>query len=175
MALSKAGGHRQNFFYLKDSSEFQKSILQQTLKICICVHIYIVVLFNAYGVLPRCMSVHHVRACYLWRPKEAMGSPGTEVTGSCEWSCGCWEINPGPLEKLPMLLTVEPSLQAPSQTFKLFWNILLPIFHWKCCSTKLCNAFSHWPSGMPPSHSLQKSMCFDLTWAPQYRQESTQA
>ena len=25
--------------------------------------------------------------------------------------CGCWELNPGPLEEQPVLLTAEPSLQ----------------------------------------------------------------
>ena len=24
--------------------------------------------------------------------------------------CGCWELNPGPLEEQPVLLTTEPSL-----------------------------------------------------------------
>ena len=31
----------------------------------------------------------------------------------CEPPCGCWELNSGPLEEQPMLLTAEPSLQAP--------------------------------------------------------------
>jgi hypothetical protein len=25
--------------------------------------------------------------------------------------CGCWELNPGPLEEQPVLLSAEPSLQ----------------------------------------------------------------
>jgi hypothetical protein len=29
----------------------------------------------------------------------------------CEPPCGCWELNPGPLEEQPVLLTPEPSLQ----------------------------------------------------------------
>jgi hypothetical protein len=37
-------------------------------------------------------------------------SPGIIVTDSCI-SCGCWELNPGPLEKQPVLLTTELSLQ----------------------------------------------------------------
>ena len=39
--------------------------------------------------------------------------PGTGVTGRCEWSCGCCELNPGPLEEQPVLLGVEPLLQPP--------------------------------------------------------------
>ena len=27
----------------------------------------------------------------------ASGSPGAQVTGSCELPCGCWELNSGPL------------------------------------------------------------------------------
>ena len=27
--------------------------------------------------------------------------------------CGCWELNPGPLEEQPVLLTAEPSHQSP--------------------------------------------------------------
>ena len=29
----------------------------------------------------------------------------------CEPPCGCWKLNPGPLEGQPVLLTAEPSLQ----------------------------------------------------------------
>ena len=35
----------------------------------------------------------------------------TVVMDSCELSCGCWELNLGPLEEQPGLLTSEPSLQ----------------------------------------------------------------
>lgn len=38
-------------------------------------------------------------------------SGGTGVTDGCELPCGCWESNPGPLEKQPVLLTAAPSLQ----------------------------------------------------------------
>ena len=34
-----------------------------------------------------------------------------EVTDSCELSCGFWDLNLGPLEEQPVLLTTEPSLQ----------------------------------------------------------------
>ena len=35
---------------------------------------------------------------YLWRP-EGIGSPETRVTDVCEPLCGCWEFNPGSLER----------------------------------------------------------------------------
>ena len=45
-----------------------------------------------------------------------VSDPGTGVTSTCELPCGCWELNPGPLEEQPVLLTAEPSLQ-PLGTF----------------------------------------------------------
>ena len=48
------------------------------------------------GVLLACMS--------LW---ECVRSSGMEVTENCELACGCWELNPGPLEEQSMLLTAE--------------------------------------------------------------------
>jgi hypothetical protein len=35
------------------------------------------------------------------------------VTDSCELPCGCWELNPDPLEEQPVFLSTEPSLQPP--------------------------------------------------------------
>jgi len=35
---------------------------------------------------------------------EGAKTPGIEATDSCELSCGCWELNPGPPEKQPVLL-----------------------------------------------------------------------
>lgn len=40
-----------------------------------------------------------------------VGLLGTTVAGSCELPYGCWELNPGHLEKQPVLVTAEPSLQ----------------------------------------------------------------
>jgi hypothetical protein len=34
------------------------------------------------------------------------------ITDGCEPPCGWWELNSGPLEEQPVLLTTEPSLQA---------------------------------------------------------------
>jgi hypothetical protein len=48
--------------------------------------------------------VHHMHA---W----GVGSRGTGVTDTSEPSCGCWILNPGPLEEQPVLLSTEPSLQ----------------------------------------------------------------
>ena len=45
------------------------------------------------------------------RPKEGIRFSGTGITDRCEPAGGCWELNLGPLEKQPVLLTAEPSLQ----------------------------------------------------------------
>jgi cbb3-type cytochrome oxidase subunit 3 len=33
------------------------------------------------------------------------------IADGCAPPCGCWELNSGPLEEQPVLLTTEPSLQ----------------------------------------------------------------
>jgi hypothetical protein len=42
--------------------------------------------------------------------EKGAGSPKTGVTESCELPGGCWELNPGPLETQPVLLTIGPFL-----------------------------------------------------------------
>ena len=39
------------------------------------------------------------------------------IIGGCEPPCGCWELNSGPLEEQPVLLTAEPSLQPNPVNF----------------------------------------------------------
>ena len=43
---------------------------------------------------------------------EGVGSHRPKVIGICDLPYGCWELNPGPLEEQPVLLTAEPSLQS---------------------------------------------------------------
>jgi hypothetical protein len=40
----------------------------------------------------------------------SVSSPGAGVIGPCELACGFWELNLGPLEEQPVLLTAKPSL-----------------------------------------------------------------
>ena len=40
--------------------------------------------------------------------------PGTKVKGNSKSPCECWESNRSPLEEQSMMLTTEPSLQAPT-------------------------------------------------------------
>jgi hypothetical protein len=56
-------------------------------------------IYYIYTILPACMSAIPKRAPDL-------------IMDGCEPPCGCSELNSGPLEKQPVLLTSEPSLQA---------------------------------------------------------------
>jgi hypothetical protein len=48
--------------------------------------------------------------------KDQVRRTGTGVVNGCEPVCGCWELNPGPLQEQPVLLTAEPSF-PPSFVF----------------------------------------------------------
>lgn len=41
----------------------------------------------------------YVCAWCPWRPVENIGSPGTGITDSYENACGCWKLNPDPLQE----------------------------------------------------------------------------
>lgn len=61
------------------------------------------------GVLPPCISVHHVHAVSMEARR------GCQVLRNCvtdngELPCGCWESNPGPLQEDQALFTAEPYL-----------------------------------------------------------------
>ena len=61
-------------------------------------------IYYAYSVLPACMPPGQKRAPDF-------------IAGGCVPPCGCWELNPGPLEEQSVLLTSEPSLQPPTVIF----------------------------------------------------------
>lgn len=61
------------------------------------------------GILSICMSMYdYVRA--VWRPEEGVGSPGIGVQAVMSSHVGF--ENGNPLEKYPVLLPYEPSLQT---------------------------------------------------------------
>ena len=62
------------------------------------------------------MAVHHIHSRCPWSSEEDGRSP--ETGNGCEPPCGCWELNPGPLQVQPMLLATEPSLQLQRPSFK---------------------------------------------------------
>jgi hypothetical protein len=45
------------------------------------------------------------------------------IADSCEPPCGCWELNSGPLEEQPVLVTIEPSLQPQALFSKAFYYV----------------------------------------------------
>lgn len=61
-------------------------------------------------VFPPCIHVCYIHATPVGA-KEDISLLGTGVPGGCEPPCRCWEVNPGPLEEHPVLLTSKPSLQ----------------------------------------------------------------
>ena len=89
-------------------------------------------LFYVCECLPACVYVYRMHAWYLWRSKEGVRFPGSEVIDGCEFPWGCWKPNPSPLPEHPMLWTTEPSLQAflPSSytaTGIQWWGLILRV------------------------------------------------
>jgi hypothetical protein len=58
------------------------------------------------------MSVYHAHAWCPERPEEGVEFPRIGVIAGCELPCGCWGLNPGPLEEQPVLLTAKPLFQS---------------------------------------------------------------
>ena len=61
------------------------------------------------------------------RPEEGIRSL---IIDGCEPPCGCWELNSGPLEEQPVLLTSEPSLQPPGFCF-----VFMSLLEWEMQGT----------------------------------------
>lgn len=72
-----------------------------------------------------CLCIHKHRCSWL-KPDENMRSPGTGVIGSCELLCEYWDLNLGPVEKQPVLLTVSPVLFCDFilSIYFFFWDIV---------------------------------------------------
>jgi hypothetical protein len=62
------------------------------------------------GVLPACLCIRHMPTAHRGQ-KKSVRFPGTGVPDSHNPPCGCWEMNPGPLEEQPVFLTAELSFQ----------------------------------------------------------------
>lgn len=60
--------------------------------------------------MPECMCVHHVQAGADGRQETEPLK--LELYTAVSHQCECWESNLGALEKQPVLLTAEPSLQS---------------------------------------------------------------
>lgn len=65
------------------------------------------------GALPPCVSVCSVlRGC-----EEGARFPRAGVIDGRKSLCGNWKLNLGPLDKHPLLLAIEPSLQPKIKNF----------------------------------------------------------
>ena len=54
----------------------------------------------------------------LSKAREGFRCPESGVTGGFVLSCGCWELNSGPLQEQLVLLPAEPSPQLLEIVFK---------------------------------------------------------
>ena len=73
--------------------------------------------------VPFCMCVYVSAEI----PEEGTGSPGTAIIDGYESSCGCWELNTGPLQEQLVLLNTELSLQP---CFIFFFKKLFALFYY---------------------------------------------
>jgi hypothetical protein len=73
--------------------------------------------FLCMSVLSQCIYVHHMHAWCPQKSEEGVRVPGTRVMSICEPPCGCQELNLGPLQEHPVLLTAGQSLQPPHLLF----------------------------------------------------------
>ena len=82
--------------------------------------------------LPACAHMHHLHTRCHWRLDKDVRSSGIRIIDSCELSCGCLELNLGPLQEQQLILSSEPTLQPPPTppplTFYLF-KLLLFFYH----------------------------------------------
>lgn len=55
----------------------------------------------------------HALGRKLGYQKRVSDAPGAGVIVGFDLPCGCWELNPSPMEDQPMLITIKTSLQLP--------------------------------------------------------------
>jgi hypothetical protein len=57
----------------------------------------------------------------VFRPSRRGGSDF--ISDGCEPPCDCWDLNSGPLEEQPVLLTTEPFLQPNNNFLKRLFGL----------------------------------------------------
>ena len=65
------------------------------------------------------MYVCALQVCNPHSGQKRASDPQYRITDGCELPCGCWELNPGPLEEQLVILTIEQSLQPQGPRFLL--------------------------------------------------------
>ena len=86
-------------------------------KLCLSLTAFYFILFIDLIYVYECTCLYvglctHVMQCRRGQ-KRATDSPGIGVMDSSQLPCGCWGLNPGPLQEQSVLLTVRLSLQPP--------------------------------------------------------------
>lgn len=85
-------------------------------------HSFLKDLFIFFGwALPACVSVQHMHVgeC-LWRSEEGLRSAGSRVTDGGEPPCGCWEVNPVPVQEQRVLFDPRATSLDPIVTILIF-------------------------------------------------------
>jgi hypothetical protein len=62
--------------------------------------------------------IKHLFTYLLYEYESHQKKASDPITDNCESPCGCWELNWGPLEEQPVLLTTKTSLQPLLNIFK---------------------------------------------------------
>jgi hypothetical protein len=98
----------------------------------------------------------HVHAWHPWSPEECIW---TEVTEDCEPLCGCWELNPGPLQEQLVLLLLS-LISSAGNSLSVFMKWLpsaAPCWHpsyEECSGTSAHTAESPLPPPPPPQGTV---------------------
>jgi hypothetical protein len=66
------------------------------------------------------MKIRKLGAGVMAQWLRALKGASDLITDGCEPPCGCWELNSGPLEGQPLLLTSEPALQPNVYKFNFY-------------------------------------------------------
>lgn len=77
------------------------------------------------GVLPVCMTMHHVSAWCPQRSEQGVLSPAPGAVCSCQLPYGYWKWNLGSLQEQSVFLTNELSLQSQDTLSFLYWLPML--------------------------------------------------
>lgn len=94
----------------------------------------IIVYFYVYECLPIYMYMDLMLACYLHRSEEAIRSWDWSY-GSCEPPCGCWNLNPGPLQEQVLNLSRDSSSPSGVYVVLELWTPVFTLSHLYSSST----------------------------------------
>lgn len=65
--------------------------------VCLFIVLFLKIFLCVWLFLPACVSVYRACASCPWKSEKALRCRGTVILNVCEPTCGCWELNIGPL------------------------------------------------------------------------------